>query len=303
MSKPLVISTDFPYESKFVDVRGAKMHYIEQGEGPTILFLHGIPTSSYLWRNVIPEVAPYGRCIALDLIGLGKSDKPDIDYRVFDHIDYVTDFIDALGLKDITLVMQGWGSVIGFSYARAHEKNIKALAFIEGQIRPPVHWNMLPFRIELINALLSQPDAKDKIMNTDYYIDQVMREGIMRPLSEEELSFYKQPFQNAESRKPIWQFLKDLPKNHTDKNTPGESDDVLQLITDYSTWLQKTSIPKLMLYGTPGFDTPILDVVQWAAEHLPHLKQVYLGEILHYPQEFIPQVLGACIGSWSYQQR
>src|ERR1700678_3022884 len=111
------ISADFPYESQYADVYGAKMHYISQGSGNPILFLHGIPASCYVWRNVIPHLTSLGRCITPDLIGMGKSDKPDIEYSVFDQIKYIEKFIETLNLKNITLVMHGWGSVIGFDYA------------------------------------------------------------------------------------------------------------------------------------------------------------------------------------------
>src|SRR3990167_11121560 len=105
---------------KFVSIKGSNMHYVDSGSGSPILFLHGIPTSSYLWRHIIPALSSQARCIAPDLIGMGQSDKPDIDYRVFDHIAYLEEFIDALELKNITLVLHGWGSVIGFDYARRH---------------------------------------------------------------------------------------------------------------------------------------------------------------------------------------
>jgi len=118
-----------PIASKTAEVNGSKMHYLEQGSGDPIIFLHGIPTSSYLWRNIIPVLSEHARCIAPDLIGMGESDKPDIDYRVFDHIEYIDGLIAELDLKNITFVMHGWGSVLGFDHARRHEKNIKALAF------------------------------------------------------------------------------------------------------------------------------------------------------------------------------
>ena len=107
------ISADFPFESKFVDVYGSKMHYIDEGTGDTVLFLHGNPTSSYLWRNIIPYLLPNARCIAPDLIGMGKSDKPDLEYRFLDHAKYLEGFIDKLGLENITLVIHDWGSALG----------------------------------------------------------------------------------------------------------------------------------------------------------------------------------------------
>ena len=125
------ISEKLSYPSKFIEVYGSKIHFIEVGEGDPVLFLHGIPTSSYVWRNIIPHLSTLGRCIAPDLIGLGKSDKPDIEYSIFDHIKYIEKFIEIMKLKNITLILHGWGSVIGFDYATRHEKNCKGLVFYE----------------------------------------------------------------------------------------------------------------------------------------------------------------------------
>ncbi|MCH6574394.1 MAG: alpha/beta fold hydrolase, partial [Bacteroidetes bacterium] len=119
------ISAKFPYTSKFIEVNGSKMHYVDEGSGNPILFLHCNPTSSYLWRNIIPHLSRAGRCIAPDLIGFEKSDKPDIEYRFFDHVKYVEGFIEKMGLKNITLVIHDWGSALGFHYAMRHENNIK----------------------------------------------------------------------------------------------------------------------------------------------------------------------------------
>ena len=121
------ISAAFPFDSKYIEVLGSKMHYIDEGEGDPILLLHGNPTSSYLWRNIIPHLTPKARCIAPDLIGMGKSDKPDIGYRFFDHVEYIEGFIEKMGLKNITLVIHDWGSGLGFHYAMRHEGNIKGI--------------------------------------------------------------------------------------------------------------------------------------------------------------------------------
>ena len=122
MSNGMAISSEFPYQSKYINVLGSKIHYVEEGAGQPILFLHGMPATNYTWRNVIPYLAKYGRCIAPDLIGMWLSDKPNIAYRIFDHIQYIEEFINALALKNITLVMHGFGSIIGFDYAMRHEK-------------------------------------------------------------------------------------------------------------------------------------------------------------------------------------
>ena len=124
------ISAELPYESRFIDVAGSKIHYVEAGHGDPILFLHGNPTSCYLWRNVMPHLTPTARCLAMDLVGMGRSAKPDLEYRFVDHARYVDGFIDALGLEGVTLVIHDWGSALGFHYARRHESNVKGLAFM-----------------------------------------------------------------------------------------------------------------------------------------------------------------------------
>jgi alpha/beta hydrolase fold len=130
------ISAEFPFESNYVEVLGSQMHYIDKGEGDPILFIHGNPTSSYLWRNIIPYVEPYGRAIAVDLIGMGKSDKPDIGYRFVDHAKYLEAFIEKLDLNNITLVIHDWGSALGFNYAMQNEDNVKSIAFMEAFLMP-----------------------------------------------------------------------------------------------------------------------------------------------------------------------
>src|SRR5579862_9022049 len=125
------ISEQISLPSKFIEVYGSKIQYVDVGEGRPILFLHGIPTSSYLWRNIIPHLSSLGRCIAPDLIGFGLSAKPDIEYTIFDHIKYIEKFISLLNLKQVILIMHGWGSVIGFDYAMRHENNCKGLVFYE----------------------------------------------------------------------------------------------------------------------------------------------------------------------------
>src|SRR5215831_11321851 len=128
------ISAEFPFDSRFVTVHGSSMHYVETGVGDPIVFLHGNPTSSYLWRNVIPHLSPLGRCVAPDLIGMGRSSKPEIEYRFFDHGRYIEGFLETLGLRDITLVIHDWGSALGFDYAMRHPKNIKGHRLLRGDL-------------------------------------------------------------------------------------------------------------------------------------------------------------------------
>lgn len=160
---------DFIFKSKYIDVLNSKMHYTDEGKGPTLLFIHGMPSWSYVWRHMISELSESFRCVAVDLIGMGKSDKPDIAYRVFDHINYIENFITQLNLKDITLVMHGWGSVPGFTYAMRHENNVKGLVFLEAQIRALTNVQMLSLPIQELKQWLNVPDqGYDLINNSDF---------------------------------------------------------------------------------------------------------------------------------------
>ncbi len=284
------ISADFPYPSHYVDVFDSKMHYVEQGEGQPILFLHGVPTSSYLWRNVIPHLAPLGRCIAPDLIGMGKSDKPQIEYSVFEHIKYIEKFIETLNLRNVTLVMHGWGSVIGFDYAMRHEDNCRGLVFYEGYLRP---FNgedaSLPLQ-EQLHSLEQNEEVYDLITNTTYYIDKIFPQEMMRTLSEEEINHYREPFLSKGAGKPLQQYLKEIPWT-------GKTTKVNQLIENYSHKLTISKLPKLMLYSVPGFITTIATAM-WAKEHLPNLEMVDIGEELHFAQESNPVLMGEAISVW-----
>ena len=285
------IDTEVTSPSHYVEVLGSKMHYIAQGEGEPILFVHGIPTSAYLWRNVIPQVADLGRCIAVDLIGMGKSDKPDIEYSVFDHCRYLAAFIEALNLKNVTLVLHAWGSVIGFDYAMRYESNIKALAFVEAHIRPAVSWEMVSLPVQELTSLLELPDGGyDVVMNSNYFVNKVLPNGVLRQLSKAELDHYLAPFSQPGSCKPLWQYLQDLPLGN-------EKTAVVDLISDYSTRLIKSSVPKLMMYAIPGFITTV-DTIQWARDNLKELSSVDIGDGLHYPQESNPQRISSELANW-----
>ncbi|EKD54081.1 MAG: hypothetical protein ACD_60C00125G0005 [uncultured bacterium] len=283
------ISADFPYASHFVDVYGAKMHYVQQGVGDPILLLHGVPTSSYVWRNVIPHLATLGRCIALDLIGFGKSDKPSIEYTVFEHIKYIEKFIETLKLKKLTLVLHGWGSIIGFDYAMRHEKNCKGLVFYEAYLRSLDHEDLsLPYQEQLL-SWQGDENMQDLIMNSTFFIDKTLSQGMIRNLSDKEMAHYRAPFQSKGTGKPLTQYLQDL-------NAQGKNS-VDKLIRDYSIQLTKSSLPKLMLYSVPGFITTIATVM-WAKENIPHLEIVDIGEALHYAQESNPTLMGEAISIW-----
>lgn len=284
------ISADFPYESNYIDVYGSRMHYIEQGEGDPILFLHSVPVSSYVWRNVIPHIATLGRCIAPDLIGLGKSDKPNIEYTIDDHIKYINKFIETLKLKRITLVIHGWGSIIGFDYAMKHENNCKGLVFYEAYIRSFNEDDVsLPFQEQMYLLQEQQEDATyDILMNGSEFIDKVLPQAMLRTLSKEEMSHYREPFLINGSEKPLLKYLEEL---------MHEGSRVNKIIREYSEKLKKSQLPKLMLYSVPGFITTIATVM-WAKENLPNLEINEVGEALHYAQESNPVLMGEIISIW-----
>jgi haloalkane dehalogenase len=284
------VSGDYSFESHYVDVLGSKIHYIDEGSGDPILFLHGIPASSYLWRNIIPSVSQYGRCIAPDLIGMGKSDKPDISYRIFDYIKYVDAFIESLGLEKVTLVLHGWGSVVGFDYAMRHESNVKAMAFLESHIRPEVGDNIsLPVR-HLLSSLKQKDDGFEHVVNSDDFAAKLLQNSNIRTLTQKELDHYKAPFQDSKHRQLIWQYILDLP----DGDGP---DDVIELIKNYSHKLTLSNIPKLMFYSIPGFQTTV-DTIMWAKENLKNICLVDVGEGLHYPQENQPKFMANKMVEW-----
>ncbi len=291
MSEQKTIPENFPYQSKYVEVLGSKIHYIDEGEGKPILFLHGMPASNYSWRNVIPHISKQGRCIAPDLIGMGRSDNPDISYRVFDHIRYVEAFIEALNLKEITLVLHGWGSVIGFDYAMKHADNIRGIAFFESHIRPVEKWSQhaLPVQ-EVMASLQSLADGIESLIGLPKFIHQLVYMGSMRKLSNDEMNHYFSAENQPSKFKPVIQYLKDYLHE-------VDSQDVMTLIAAYSKKLQQSNLPKLMLYAVPGFNTT-MDTVVWAKQHLPNLSLDDLGEDLHLMQENQPELLGQKIASW-----
>jgi haloalkane dehalogenase len=284
------ISAEFPFKSNFVEVHGSKMHYVDEGSGDPILFLHGNPTSSYLWRNIIPYLTTHGRCIAPDLIGMGKSDKPRLAYRFLDHYKYVKGFIEKLGLEKITLVIHDWGSGLGFHYAMENESNIKGLAFMEALLKPS-RWNDFPKDFKMGFKLMRTPIIgwfMISVMNV--FVKQVLPDATVRDLSPEEKSNYLEPFKTIASRKPIRQWPCEIPID-------GKPTDMHSLISNYCQKLQNSNLPKLLFYATPGgIVTP--KVVEWSKEKLKNLKTVDIGSGIHYIQEDNPHKIGEELSKW-----
>jgi len=286
------ISADFPFESKYVEIHGSKIHYIDEGSGDPILFLHGNPTSSYLWRNIIPYLVPHGRCIALDLIGMGKSDKPDIDYRFIDHSKYVEGFIEKLDLSNLTLVIHDWGSALGFYYAMRHESNIKAIAFMEAMMKT-FTWKGFPSDFKIAMKLFRSGIGWFMISVMNLFLTQMLPKATGRKLTAEEKDFYKAPYKTIKSRKPVRQWPLEIPID-------GQPSDNYEMISNYSQKLQESELPKILFFANPGtaIDAKMLD---WCKQNLKNLETVDIGEGLHFIQEDNPHLIGEELAKW-YQK-
>ena len=284
------ISSDFPFQSKYLDVLGSKMHYIDEGKGDPILFLHGNPTSSYLWRNIILYLTKHGRCIAPDLIGMGKSDKPNIKYNFDDHYKYLLEFIEKLDLKNITLVIHDWGSGLGFHYANKHQDNIKAISFMEAMVKP-MSWNSMPSDMRLPFKLMRTPFIGWLMVSVaNMFVKKLVPDTIVRKLSKEEFNNYLKPYPTIKSRKPVRVWPREVPLDGKPKNTHN-------IIKSYGEWLQKSDIPKLFFYASPGAILREKDA-EWVKNNFNNLKSVDIGEGIHFIQEDNPHLIGSELAKW-----
>ncbi len=284
--------SDFKYPSKYEDVLGSKMHYVESGEGDPILFLHGQPTWSYLWRNVMPELEGQGRLIALYLIGYGLSDKPDIAYEMTDHIKYIDQFIEQMGLKNITLVIHDWGSFFGFHYAMRNPDNVRGIAFMEAILFPVPSYDAFEDQArEFFQALRSsQETAENMMVEQNLFIEGVLPMMTVRTLSEDEHNAYRQPWLDPASRKILCKF----PQNLCIGGEPKAINDMQQT---YMTWLQETEIPKLAIYAEPGLLLPE-EMATWCQDNMPNCQVAKVGPGLHYIQEDCPREIGQAPSAW-----
>lgn len=287
-------SANMPYDKKMIEVSGSNMAYVDEGEGPVVLFLHGNPTSSYLWRNIIPFVADRYRAIAPDLIGMGNSDKPDIGYTFAEHAAYLDGFIAALGLKDITLVIHDWGSVLGMRYARMNENNVTAVAFMEAGIPPALPAPSLEAMGEpsaQLFGMLRSPAGEEAVLQGNFFVEEVLgKMAVATPLSQEVLDNYRAPFPTPESRKPTLVWPRQVP-------IAGEPADTAAVITANGEWLYSTEIPKLMFHVAPGALMPP-PVVEYVKANASNLEDVFLGPGVHFVQEDHPEAIGRALRDW-----
>ncbi len=286
------ISPEFPFESQFAEVLGSQMHYVDEGSGRPVLLLHGQPTSVYLWRNIIPHLATDHRVIAVDLIGFGKSDKPEIDYRVADHAEYLAAFIQTLGIDDdLTLVVHDWGSFLGFDYAMQHPEQIRGIAFMESMLRPIPGYDFWDDQTSMfMQAVRTEGVGESMILDDNLFIEGMIPSMVMRELTSEEHDRYREPFVDPNSRTPMLVFPRELP-------VAGEPADTHARQVQYLEALQSSPLPKLHVHVQPGVVNTAADVT-WAQENLPNLTSVGVGEGLHYLQEDHPHEIGTAISDW-----
>lgn len=277
----------------FISVNGRKMAYAEMGEGDAIVFLHGNPTSSYLWRNVMPHLAGQGRCIAPDLIGMGDSEKlpasePD-RYRFVRHSEFIDGFLDAVGAKArVTLVLHDWGSALGFHWARRHADRVLGIAYMEAIVRP-VSWSSWPEAARPIFEALRSPAGEDMILERNLFVETILPGSILRKLSEAEMAAYRRPFPEAgEGRRATLTWPREIPID----GTPA---DVHRAVLDYADFLSKSPLPKLFVNADPGaiLRGPARDFCRtW-----PNQEEVTVKGN-HFIQEDSPHEIGEAVAAW-----
>lgn len=291
---PIKIPATFPFESRYLDVRGSRMHYIDEGHGEPVVFIHGNPTSSYLWRNIIPYVTEHHRAIALDLIGMGKSDKPDIDYTFREHYQYVETFIEKLGLRNVTFVVHDWGAALGFEYARKHPDHVKAIAFMEGVLPPafpqPSFEAMGEDMGGLFRTLKDPVKGKDMVITNNGFVEQLLPGFTNRPLGDAEMRVYRAPYVVPASRKPTWVWPLEIPIG-------GQPVDTTATMMAIGSFMSATDLPVLLLYASPGAIVPPA-AVPWYENKIKNLESVYIGPGLHFVQEDQPDAIGRALNEW-----
>ena len=243
--------SEAPLAKKTVDVRGRRMAYHERGEGPPVLFLHGNPTSSYLWRDVIPQLEGRGRLIAPDLIGMGDSAKlpnvgPDT-YRFTTHRDFLWAFIDAVIGKSepVALVVHDWGSALGFDWANNHRERVRGIAYMEAIVRPIAGWEEWSAAATPVFQGFRSDKGEQMILDRNLFVERVLPGSVLRKLSDAEMAEYRKPFLEREDRWPTLTWPRQIP-------IAGEPADVVEIAAAYSQWMAANDVPKLFVNAEPG---------------------------------------------------
>jgi haloalkane dehalogenase len=267
-------------------VLDTEISYVDVGQGDPIVFLHGNPTSSYLWRNIIPYVSRLGRCLAPDLVGMGQSlPSPRGGYRFVDHARYLDAWFDTLNLKrNITLVLHDWGSALGFHRACRFPEQVRAIAYMEAIVAPR-RWEDFPAGREQFFRALRSEEGERLVLDENFFVEGILPRSIIRPLSALEMAHYRGSFRDRESRRPTLVWARELP-------IEGEPADVAALVERYGDWLARSSIPKLFINTEPG--ALLTGRSRELCRLWPNQREVTVRGI-HYVQEDSPNEIGAAL--------
>ena len=278
---------------KFVEVKGKKMAYVEMGEGDPIVFQHGNPTSSYLWRNVMPHLRDQGRCIAIDLIGMGDSEKLDDPgpdrYSFAEHREYLDGALEALGVRErVTWVIHDWGSALGFDWANRHRDAVLGIAYMEGIVRP-LGWEEWPEAARGVFQGFRSPAGEEMVIEKNVFVERVLPGSILRELSAQEMAVYRRPFAEAgEDRRPTLSWPRQIPID-------GEPADVVEIVQSYADWLSVSKIPKLFINAAPG--AILIGAQREFCRAWPNQQEVTVAGN-HFLQEDSPDEIGEAIAHW-----
>jgi haloalkane dehalogenase len=279
-----------PYQRRRVAVLDSEMAYVDSGAGDPIVFLHGNPTSSYLWRNVIPHLERLARCLAPDLIGMGQSGKsPGGSYRFADHARYLDAWFEALGLTlNVTLVAHDWGSALAFYWAHRHPDRVKGIVYMEAVVQP-VTWDEWPEAARAIFQAMRSPAGEEMILEKNVFVERILPASVLRGLSDEEMAVYRRPYlQPGESRRPTLTWPREIP-------VEGEPADVVEIVRRYGEWLSASDVPKLFINAEPG---AILTGRQREfCRTWPNQRELTVKGI-HFIQEDSPGEIGQAIAEW-----
>jgi haloalkane dehalogenase len=274
------------------------MAYVEAGTGPPIVLLHGNPTSSYLWRLVLPALQDLGRCIVPDLIGMGDSDKLGAEdprrYTFARHREFLDALLDTLGVGgDVTLVVHDWGSALGFDWARRHPQQVRAIAYMEALVRPVTGWDEWPRDARSIFQRLRSVAGEQLILERNIFIERILPASVLRPLSEDEMGEYRRPFAApGDARLPTLTWPRQIP-------IAGEPADVHDDCAAYAAWLASAAgLPKLFVNAEPG--SILTGAIREFCRTWPDQSEVTVPGI-HFVQEDSGAEIGQAIGAWLRQ--
>ena len=278
---------------KTVKVLGKRIAYVEMGAGEPIVFLHGNPTSSYLWRNVMSRVIDLGRCIAFDLVGMGDSDKLDDSgpdrYTFAEHSRYLDAAFDALGLDErVALVVHDWGSALGFHWANRNRGAVRGICYMEAIVRP-MTWDEFPASARGVFQGFRSPEGEEMVLERNLFVEAVLPGSVLRKLSDQEMGEYRRPFKEpGESRRPTLTWPRQIPLD-------GEPEDVAAIAGDYARWLSASEVPKLFVNAEPG--ALITGAVRDYCRGWPNQTEVTVRGS-HFVQEDSPREIGEAIRNW-----